>query len=245
MLIHDLKLREFKDEFNSKKRSTSPDISKFKVFKRELIEWIGEDLYIFDDLQIYMEGFSLVMTYRETTNTIMKLRFIWNLDEAMDIEEANKFIDDFCKELEVKKPRVLITEEFMWGNLGLYYPEDRQLVISEQTILQIKRYQVQAIIKHELIHHYCTVKKLGARDIDADFINLIVEKNAYISLAPEAQAAYYQFIANLKKNGSGFACEVFKPETAKNLYNKWLLRLTMQNKSVWTIADSYLVGNQN
>lgn len=244
MILHDLKLREFKEVFNSKKRKPTSDLEKFKTFKNELIEWSGEDLYIFDDLEIYMEGFSLVMKYRETTNTIMKLRFVWNLQEV-DIENVNKFIDDFCKELKVKKPRILITEEFMWGNLGLYYPEDRQLVISEHTILQLRECEVQAIIKHELIHHYCNVKGLGARDIDPDFINLIVEKEAYISLAPEAQAAYYQFIANLKKNGSGFACEVFKPSEAELLYKKWLLRNVMQNKSVWSIADSYAVGNQN
>ena len=245
MLINDYNLKKFKENFNNKKRTNATPQEKFKTIKKELIEWCqfdsNENLRVFRDLSFYIEGYSLVMEFRETTNTQMKIRFTWNLSEITPLEVQN-YVTHFCKEiLNVKEPRLTITEQFMYENLGLYYPEDENLVISLHLIYQLKREIVLAILRHELIHHYCSVNGLGARDVDNDFISLIIKYDAYVSMAPNAQYAYKKFVANLVKNGSGFASEEFSEDRMEVLYKKWLLKTRIDEDTYGTTPHLYSV----
>lgn len=139
--------------------------------------------------------------------------------------KLKKYINNFCDDLLImKRPNLIITDQFMNDNLGLYYPENQTLIFSEHLIKQLPKETVLALVRHELIHHYCSINNLGAKDVDNDFINLIIKFDAFVSQEEEAQRAYKTFIANFIKNGSGFASEDFPDSKLEVFYNKWLLK---------------------
>lgn len=245
MILTDYKLREFKATFNAQIREDVDDKTKFKIFKMELLQWLKSydvDLHVFPDLKIEVEGYSLVMSYTETTDTTMTIRFMWRVSR-MTIVEVLDFCSQFCLELGVKEPTINVTDQFTYNNLGLYYPQDKTLVISEHIIFQFKPETVIAILKHELLHHYCNVKKLGARDVDYDFIELLIKYDAYISKAPEANLAYETFVANLMKHNDGRYGEVFSDAKRETLVRRWLAKRKLHSNA-FRISNSstYTLG---
>lgn len=245
MILTQYKLREFKVLFNAEIREDVDDKIKFKIFKKSLLDWLKQynvDLHIFPDLKIEIEGYSLVMSYTETTGTTMKIRFLWRIS-VMTIKDVLDYCSEFCLQLGIKEPTINVTDQFTYNNLGLYYPQDRTLVISEHVVFQFKPETAKAIMRHELLHHYCNIKGLGARDVDYDFIELLIKYDAYISKAPEANMAYETFVANLMKHNDGRYGEVFSDAKRKTLVRRWLAKRKLHSNA-FRISNSstYTLG---
>lgn len=200
MLVNKYALKDFKKSFNSKLRKETDDKNKFKVLKLELNEHLKNfdvDLYALPDLKIYVENYSLCLSYTEISDQPLTLRFIWKTSE-LNIEKINKLNEDFCKKIGASiYPRITVTDKFTHNNYGLYYPDEQNILISRQFVEQKKWSLVSKVIKHEILHHYCVLKGLGASDTDEDFIRLLIKYDAFISLEPNAQKAYKEILAKV------------------------------------------------
>lgn len=203
MMLHlvEYDLRTFKKNFNEKTRKQASDKVKFKTVKKELLEHIhkvvGEeyDLHIFKDLNIFIEGYSLCFSYIETTDQPMTIRLKWKVNELTEYD-ITRMVNDFCvKNLKIDDiPKIQITDSFMYQNLALYWPKDKQITISLEMIHQFSPNFVLSVIKHEILHHYLTIKGKDASDTSMEFISLLIKYNAYISKAPDAQVALQEYL---------------------------------------------------
>lgn len=199
------KLKEFKEKFNSKLRKPAEKDQKFDQLKYELnqhLKEMGETSKVLPNLKIYIEDYSLCFSYTEISGSDLEVRLIWKIVEINDVK-VNNLVSSFCKVLKIEEelPKIQITNGFTRSNFALYYPNEKKILVSNHFILQHKWSLVKAVIKHEILHHYCFIKNMGARDTDEDFIKLLIIHKAYISKAPDAQKAYKDF---LMKNTSDF-----------------------------------------
>lgn len=203
MLITDYKLKDFSDSFNKKIRKKANHTTKFKILKRELNEHLSKfekTTKDFKDLKIFTEGNSLCFSYEETTNQKMLIRLMWRLND-LGPNDILKMVDDFAKkELEIKtKPIVNIVYSFMYQNMALYWPKQKQIDISLFTINQLDEETVLKLIKHEMIHYYLDINGKDADDTSDDFIEMVINHEAYVSAEESAAKAYKEYKKRNKK----------------------------------------------
>lgn len=202
MLIKDYKLREFRDEFNSKVRKPTVEHSdKYKRLKQELtahLKPFGEKLKVFNDLNFYVEGNTLFMTYKETTQQRMKLTFLWRVNN-FDQKDIEKMAEDFCindlKMDEEDLPKIQIDKTYTRQNLAIYWQDTKTISTSIYTINQLEEAEVLSIIKHECIHHYLSINGKNPADTSEDFIRMVYDHDAYISREQEAYKEYEKFLS--------------------------------------------------
>ena len=200
MYLSKLKLQDFKKKFNKKLRKPEEDEAKFSKVKQELslhLKDFGHELEILKDLDIFIEGYSLCFSYTETTGNPMKIRLIWKINR-LNKKYVQKMMEDFVlNDLKYDEvPKLLITDSFMYQNLAMYWPHQKQIDISTHVISQFKVDTVRQIIKHELIHYYLDVKGLEANDTSDNFIELVIKHNAYISEEKSAKDAFDKYMNN-------------------------------------------------
>lgn len=203
MKLTKFKLQQFKSDFNKKTREDVSDKEKFKTLKLELIDHLSqfdEKIKSLPNLKLYIEGFSLCMSYLEENNQTMKIRFIWKIND-MTKEDVIKIMEDFGNNvLKIDSvPNLLITNSFMYQNLSIYWPNQNQIDISTQTINQLSEELVEKVIKHEMIHAYLSQQGKDASDTSPHFVRLIHEHNAYVSTDPSAKQAYDDYVSSLKE----------------------------------------------
>lgn len=211
MLIKDYKLREFRDEFNSKVRKPTIEHSdKYRRLKQELtahLKPFGKKLKVFNDLNFYVEGNTLFMTYKETTQQRMKLTFLWRVNN-FDQKDIEKMVKDFCtndlKMDEEDLPKVQIDKTYTRQNLAIYWQDTKTISTSIYTINQLEEVEVLSVIKHECIHHYLSINGKNPADTSEDFIKMVYDHDAYISREQEAYKEYEKFLSenNLEKTSS-------------------------------------------
>lgn len=193
-------MKDFQKDFNLKIRKQATEKEKFKTLKLELIDHLKNfnvDLKAFKNLRIYMEGYSLCMTYTEITDQPIFFRFIWKIIE-IDVEKINKLNQSFSKEIAAPVyPTITITDSFTHANYGLYYPDEQNILISKHFIEQHKWPLISQVIKHEILHHLCTVKGLPANDTDEHFVRLLIKYGAFISLEENAQRVYKEVLVKM------------------------------------------------
>ena len=202
MLIKDYKLREFRDEFNSKVRKPTVEHSdKYKRLKQELtahLKPFGVKLKVFNDLNFFVEGNTLFMTYRETTQQRMKLTFLWRVNN-FDQKDIEKMAEDFCindlKMDEEDLPKIQIDKTYTRQNLAIYWQDTKTISTSIYTINQLEEAEVLSIIKHECIHHYLSINGKNPADTSEDFIKMVYDHDAYISREQEAYKEYEKFLS--------------------------------------------------
>lgn len=202
MLIKDYKLREFRDEFNSKVRKPTVEHSdKYKRLKQELtahLKPFGVKLKVFNDLNFFVEGNTLFMTYRETTQQRMKLTFLWRVNN-FDQKDIEKMAEDFCiNDLKMNKedlPRIQLEKTYTRQNLAIYWQDTKTISTSIYTINQLEEAEVLSIIKHECIHHYLSINGKNPADTSEDFIKMVYDHGAYISREQEAYKEYEKFLS--------------------------------------------------
>lgn len=200
MLVNKYVLKDFKKDFNDKLRKATNYKNKFKQLKLELNEHLknfNADLTVLPNLKIYMENYSLCLSYTEISGQPLVLRFIWKIAE-LDIEKIHKLNVSFCKEIGAPiYPEITITNEFTKANYGLYYPDEQNILISRHFIEQNKWELIAKVIKHETLHHYCVLKGIPAKDTDEEFIRLLIKYDAFVSLEESAQKAYKQVLSKI------------------------------------------------
>lgn len=211
MLIKDYKLREFRDEFNSKVRKPTVEHSdKYRNLKQELtahLKPFGKKLKVFNDLNFYVEGNTLFMTYKETTQQRMKLTFLWRVNN-LDQKDIEKMVEDFCiddlKMDEEDLPKVQIDKAYTRQNLAIYWQDTKTISTSIYTINQLEEAEVLSVIKHECIHHYLSINGKNPADTSKEFIKMIHDHDAYISREQEAYKEYEKFLSenNLEETSS-------------------------------------------
>ena len=206
MLIKDYKLREFRDEFNSKVRKPTVEHSdKYRHLKQELtahLKPFGKKLKVFNDLNFYVEGNTLFMTYKETTQQRMKLTFLWRVNN-LDQKDIEKMVEDFCiNDLKMEKedlPKVQIDKAYTRQNLAIYWQDTKTISTSIYTINQLEEAEVLSVIKHECIHHYLSINGKDPADTSEEFIDLIIEHDAYVSKDEDAYNKYEEHLNNKEK----------------------------------------------
>lgn len=202
LLINELDLKGFKAEFNKKKRRVCDVRHKFDTLKKELaahLEKKGKTLRDLQGLNIYDDRGVLCFYYTENTGVIMTIRLLWKVSNKTEDELnfiANSFYVFDLKGEPGDCPRVEITDAPLNGNYGLYWPQQNKITLSIYFINGEKDELIESVLKHEVIHAFLYNSGKDARDTSDDFIKLIIEHNAFVSLEEEAQKAYENFKRN-------------------------------------------------
>lgn len=204
MILKKYKLREFSLKFEKELREPIGEKfsneDAFKELKEELLTYLKTfdeslDLHLFDDLNIYLEGFSLCFSYKETTGQKMTIRLIRRVNDLTPKiikDYINTFIEDKLGGDDF--PYVTFPRTFSYQHLAIYWPEDRLIAISNHMYQQLPQEEVESVLRHEAIHHYLNVSGLPAGDMDDEFIELLLEHNGYISKELGVQAAISAFV---------------------------------------------------
>lgn len=199
MLLSDFKLRDFKKVFNKKVRKDVSNKQKFKIVKKELNDYLtnfGASLRSLPNLKIKTYGKLLYFSYTETTNTTTEINLLWKIN-SLEYEDLVEFVEDFSKILDVKTPTLRTTDVFTYNELATYWPDGEVILIGEYAYKTISEDLVKKILKHEIIHHYLYVNGKDPSDTSEDFIKMIIEYNAYVSLEKEAIKAYNEYILKI------------------------------------------------
>lgn len=176
------------------------DEDAFKELKEELIAYLKShdeklDLNVFEDLNIYLEGFSLCFSYKETTGqkmTIRVIRRVNDLTPKIIKDYVSKFIKDELGE--VVLPLITFPRTFNHQHLAIYWPDDKIIAISNHMYMQHTQEEVESILRHEAIHHYLNVLQKPASDVDDEFIELLLKHDGFLSKEPSAQVAISKFV---------------------------------------------------
>lgn len=203
MIINEYKLQDFKTDFNNKLRKPTKNELKFKALKKELNEHLskfGKTIKDLENLKIFVEGNSLCFSYREDTNQDMLIRLMWRINELGPKDILNMVKKFATEDLKIEtKPRLNISNGFMYQNLALYWPKQKQIDISMFTVNQLEEEEVLKLVKHEMIHYYLDIEGKNPSDTSSDFIEMVIIHDAYVSLEEEASRAYKIYKQKNKK----------------------------------------------
>lgn len=195
MLLVDYKLRDFMESFNDTKREAETDSTKkFKQVKKELLAHLKgfeKDLTILPGLRIYtILDKNINIEYIEDTGVPMVLNLVWKINDK-NLDDIEKIVEKLYKKIGCSVPNgITISNNHMSNVLAVYYENDKTIIINKHTILSHSDEEIEAILKHELIHHKLSELGEDASDISDAFIEEIKKNDAFVSGDPEAKAAF-------------------------------------------------------
>ena len=203
MLLVKLKLQQFMNEYELKLRKPIgedfDDKKAFSELKEELtkhLKSIDENLSleVFKDFKIYLEGYSLCFSYKETTENNMVIRLVRRVNELTP-KDIKEYVYAFIKEDLGGDvfPMITFPRNFTYQHLAMYWVDDRIIAVGNHMYKQLDEEKVKSILRHEAIHHFLSVKGKPSNDTDADFMGLVVLHDAFVSQDPSAQEAMKKF----------------------------------------------------
>ena len=203
-------IREWLDQVELKLRPVSSLASLDTItstLKKSFIRHVGEDVYNskFHSTFFGLDDFGqiIVTWWDDSISQYQSVYPVWKVSEVTT-EEVEIYAKLFAEELDIEVPTINYSPSRQLNRMATYWPDTKSISISLITMKQISKGQLFSVIKHEILHHYCIEKGLGAYDTDDDFIKLVIKYGAFVSKEKEAYAAYERYIEthNTKRMGS-------------------------------------------